>query len=83
MNTLLQMQVFFFLSSVGFIILSILGGIFLFYLIRVTRIFSEIMEKVEKDIDSVGDMTKEMLEDVRDSVVYNFLFGKKRKSRKN
>jgi uncharacterized protein YoxC len=83
MNSLLQSQIFFFISSIGFIILGILAGIFLFYLIRTTKILSQIMDKVEKDVDSIGDTTKEMLEDVRDSAVFSFLFRKKRKSRKD
>ena len=41
------------------------------------------MEKVEKDINNIGDTTKEMLDDVKDSVIFNFLFKKKRRSRKN
>jgi hypothetical protein len=83
MNTLLQSQVFFFISSVGFVLLGILTAVFLFYLIRATKILSKIMDKVEKDVDNIGDTTKEMLEDVRDSAVFSFLFRKKRKSRKD
>jgi hypothetical protein len=83
MNTLLQSQVFFFISSIGFIFLWILVAIFLFYLIRATNTFSRIMDRVEKDIDNIGDTTKEMLNDVRDSIVFNFLFKKKKKRRKD
>ena len=83
MNTLLQSQVFFFISSVGFVALWILVGIFLFYLIRTTKTLSKIMEKVEKDVESVGDTTKEMIEDIRDSAVFGFLFRKKRKHHKD
>jgi hypothetical protein len=83
MNTYLQSQVFFFISSVGFVFLWILLAIFLYYLIRATSAFSRIMEKVEKDIGDIGDTTKEMLDDLRDNVVFKFLFGKKKKSRKN
>ena len=82
MNALLQSQVFFFISSVGFIILGIMVSVFLFYLIRATRAFSNILEKVEKDIDEIGDTTKEIIEDMRDSVVFNFLFRKSRKHNK-
>jgi large-conductance mechanosensitive channel len=81
MDTLLQTQVFFFVSSIGFVLLWILVAIFLFYLIRATNILSKIMEKVEKDVDNIGDTTKEMLEEVRDSVVFNFLFRKRRKKK--
>ena len=83
MNTLLQSQVFFFISSVGFIFLWTLTAVFLFYLIRATNTFSRIMDKIEKNIDNVGDTTKEMLNDVRESVVFNFLFKKKKKYRKD
>jgi hypothetical protein len=83
MNTLLQSQVFFFISSIGFVILGILVAVFLFYLIRASKIFSEIMNKVEKDIDHIGDTTKEMLDEVKDSVIFNFLFRKKKKRRKD
>lgn len=83
MDTFLQMQVFFFISSVGFIVLGILVAVFLFYLIRATDTFSRILERVEKDVDNVGDITKEMLEEVRDSIIFNFLFKKKKKHRKD
>ena len=82
MDTLLQSQVFFFISSIGFVVLWILVAIFLFYLIRTTKILSKIMERVEKDIDNVGDITKEMLEDIRDSTIFNFLFRKKKRAHK-
>lgn len=83
MDPILQMQVFFFISSVGFVIVAIFVGIFLYYLIRATNTLSRILEQVEKDINNIGDITKEMLEDIRDNPIFNFLFGKKRKSRKN
>ena len=82
MNPFLQMQVFFLISSVGFVVLFVLVVIFLFYLIRAMNVFNGILDKMEKDIDKIGDTTKEMLEDVRDSMVFNFLF-KRKKRRKN
>jgi uncharacterized protein YoxC len=67
---------------VGFVLLWILVAIFLFYLIRTTKTLSKIMERVEKDIDNIGDTTKGILNDVRDSVVFNFFFKKKKKAHK-
>ena len=83
MDTLLQSQVFFFISSIGFVLLWVFVAILLFYLIRVTRAFSRIMDKVEDNINRIGDTTKEMLSDLRDSTFFNFLFRKKRKSRRD
>ena len=37
------------------------------------------MEKAEKDINEIGDMTKEMVEDIRDNRFFNFFFPKKKK----
>ena len=79
MDTLLQTQIFFFISSIGFVTLWILVVIFLVYLIRATKTFSKIINKIEKDVDQIGDTTKEMVEDVRESVIFNFLFRKKKK----
>ena len=78
-----QTQIFFFISSIGFVFLWILVAIFLFYLIRATHTFSRILEQIEKDINKIGDTTKEMVEDMKDSMIFNFLFKKKKKSRKD
>jgi hypothetical protein len=83
METLSQAEIFFLISSVGFVILWILAGILLFYLIHIIKTFSQIMDKIERDINKVGDITKEMFEELKNSIVWNFLFKKKRKTRKN
>lgn len=82
MDTLIESQIFFFISSIGFIILGIISLIILFYILRITRSFNRILKKLEKNIDSIGDSTKEILEEVRDSSIFHFLFKKKRKSKK-
>ena len=82
MNATEQSQIFFLVSSFGFIILGFLVAILLVYFIRATSAFSRIMEKIEGDIDKIGDTTKEMIEDMRDSIIFRFLF-KKKKHRKD
>ena len=81
MNT--QSEIFFFISSVGFVTLWILAAIFLIYLIRIMHTFTRIMEKVEKDIDKISETTRDMFLDMRESTVFRFLFGKKRRGRKD
>ncbi len=82
MDPISQSQVFFLISSIGFVLLWVFVAVLLFYFIRAVKTFSRIMDMVERNIDTVGDTTKEMLEDVRESAVFSFLFRKKRKSRK-
>ena len=81
MDAIEQSQVFFFISSVGFIFMWVLVAIFLFYLIRAMNTFSRIMDRIEKDMNNISDTTKDLFEDLRDSKVFNFLFGKKKKHR--
>ncbi len=77
MNEVAQSEVFFLISSVGFVVLGILGTVLLVYLIRISRTFERIIERAERDIDQLGDTTKEMLEEVKDSAVFNLFFRKK------
>mgnify|MGYP001604183953 FL=1 len=81
MTALAQSEIFFFISSIGFIILGVLAAITLVFILRAFRSFSRILEKAEKDIDAIGDTTKEMLGDMRESSVFQFLFRRKRKQK--
>ncbi len=83
MSNILHSEIFFFISSIGFVILAVLLAILIIYIIRATKTFHSIMEKVESDIDNIGDTTKELLEDIRESTIFNFLFKKKKKRSKS
>jgi Na+-transporting methylmalonyl-CoA/oxaloacetate decarboxylase gamma subunit len=78
MDTQAQSEVFFLISSIGFVLLWILGAVFLFYLIRAMRTIDRVVERAEKEVDTISDATKEMIEDIKDSTIFNFLFKKKR-----
>jgi len=83
MDSYTQSQVFFFISSVGFVLLWVFVAIFLFYLIRVASALSRITEKFEKNLDNIGDTTKELLSEMRDNIIFKFLFGKKKRKSKS
>lgn len=72
-----QTQTFFMISSIGFVLLWILTAVLLFYIIRAVRTFSSIMDKLENSLDTIGDTTKELLDDARNSFIYNLIFKKK------
>ena len=73
-----QSQTFFLISSIGFVVLWVLVGIALIYIIRTARTFNRIVDKVEKDVEKIGDASKEMLLDLRDSAIFQFIFGKRK-----
>ncbi len=81
MTNLAQSQIFFFISSIGFIILGILIALVLVYFLHLLNLSSKILKKIEKDIDSIGDTTRETLDEMRDSNVFRFTFGDKHKKR--
>ena len=75
MGNTTQSQVFFLISSIGFVTLWVLVGVFLYYAIKAVKSFSRIINKIEKDIGEIGDTSKEMVEDIRESTIFQFLFG--------
>lgn len=75
-------QLFFIISSVGFVLLWVLVGIFLFYLIKTMQIFHRMSEKLEKSINEMSDSVEDMVEDIRNHSIYRLIFGSKNKSRK-
>lgn len=82
MENITQSQTFFLISSIGFVLLWVLVGILLIYIIRATRTLNRILDRVEKDIENLGDTTKEMLLDLRDGAFFRFIFGERRKNKK-
>jgi hypothetical protein len=79
----MQSQVFFFISSVGFIVLFALIGWLVIKIITAMETFQRILDKVEAGVDKIGDTTKEVMEDLQDSTVYRVLVGKKKRERKS
>jgi large-conductance mechanosensitive channel len=72
-------DIFFTISSVGFIVLFIILAILLYYVIAAVRAFNELTEKIERNIETVGYAGRELVEDIRDSMAFRFLFKRKRK----
>lgn len=83
MDSFSQMHIFFLISSLGFIVLFILVAVLLLYVIRSVNTAKRILEKVEQNIDHIGDTAKDMLEDLRENIIFKFLFGRKKKRRKD
>ncbi len=59
MDTLIHADIFFFITAIAVIMLSIGGAVVIFYLVRILRRVDEISEKVQSETD-------EMMRDVKD-----------------
>lgn len=76
MDTIESARIFFIISSIGFVLLWVFASVLIWYIIKAVRTFSEIMERIDKDIETIGDTTQELLEDVRNSTLFRLIFGK-------
>ncbi len=79
MESIIQADIFFFISSIAFVILGILAVIVLVYVIKVLHSFMRILEKVEDSMDTIGDVTMELIDEMRDNVFFRMLFKPKKK----
>lgn len=83
MTTLQQADIFFFISSIGFIVLFVIALVLGLYLIRIFKSVSRITEQVERDIDTIGDTAKDFVFDLRESPVFSLFFRKRKKYTKS
>jgi uncharacterized protein YoxC len=82
MNAIPHADIFFLVSTIGFIIIFILLAAVLIYLIRLLNSVARISKKIEKDIDNIGDTAKNFIMQLSDSTIFSWIFGTKKK-RKN
>lgn len=81
MENLLQSEIFFFISSLSFILLTILLSIAVIYIISILRDFKSISRKIKSGADYAGEHVEELAKNLEDSAIYKFIFGKKRKAK--
>jgi hypothetical protein len=73
-------DIFFVISSVGFIVLFIVLAILLYFLIKAVRAFKELTEKIERNVDTVGYASRELIDEMRNSAAFRLLFRPHRRS---
>ena len=78
-QTLLHADIFFFVATIGFSLITICIFICLIYMIGIFRNVKRLTEKIESGMSAVELETREMVEDLRDSTAFKMLFGSKRK----
>jgi hypothetical protein len=53
--------------------------VFLVLCIRAVSSVTSILEKIESNVDTIGDATKDLIEDLRHNVIFRMLFSPKKK----
>lgn len=74
METLIQANIFFFISSIGFIIITILLSVVLFYFIKAGKNLSILSEKLQESFDNSEEFILELKERLENNPILNFFF---------
>ncbi len=89
MDTLVKADVFFFITSIAVIAVTVGILIGIYYIVQTVRRIEGYAETIEKkmkekkeEVDDITDDVKDMVNDIKDSFIYNLLFTKKRKRNK-
>ena len=81
METLIKADIFFFIASVGFIIITFLFIIALYHLIKILKDFEFISDKLQKGVNFASSNLEDLAKNVNESSIFQIIFGKKRKTK--
>ena len=79
MNEIMKSEWFFFISSIGFIVVGLLLSIIMRSIIRALHAFTSLLEKLEAEVQNLGTTAQELLEDFQDSFIYRMIFKPRRR----
>ncbi len=74
-QTLIHADIFFFISSIGFTLVTLVILIGLVYVVSILRKVDRITGKIEAGVETMEEQTKEFVSDLRDSMAFRMLFG--------
>lgn len=76
-QTLVHADIFFFIATICFSLLTLFILIILVYIIGIMRRVKRITEKIESGMSAVQEDTKEFIADLQDSTAFRMIFGSK------
>lgn len=82
METLAKADIFFFVTTIAVVVVSIFLIILLTYTIFALRRLRRIVDIVEKNIDTASEEVKEIMTHIKESFLFNLVFGRKRNHKK-
>ncbi len=73
----MKADIFFFVTTIAVVLVSIFLGVALYYTIVALRKIRELCDTVEKNIDTTNDELKGIISRIKESFLFNLLFTKK------
>lgn len=78
MDTLMKADIFFFVTTIAVVLVSGVVAWALLYIVGAVKRLEAYADKIAENTKDASAEVKEMGEDIRGSILYNFLFKKKR-----
>lgn len=82
-NTLIHADIFFFVATVGFAVLAIACLVFLLYAIIIAHNVKRLTEKIESGVATISEDAKDLVTDIRESILARFFLGKVKKEKRS
>ena len=82
MESILKSEIFFFISSISVILITVIFIIVGFYLIKIMKNFSDISESIKNTVNGATSSLEEVGDNIKESPIFRFFFGKKRSKSK-
>ena len=78
MESIIKADVFFFISSIAIVLMTVMFVIAMFYLIKIMKDFAHISEALRGTVDGATHSLEEIGDHIKGSPIFRFFFGKKR-----
>lgn len=82
METLVKADIFFFVTTIAVIILTIFLSICFYYLAGALRNLRDITQTLKEGVDRAEERVEEFIERIEDNAVFRFIFGNRRTTKK-
>lgn len=83
MESILHSEIFFFITSIFVVILTIIISIAGFYIIKAMKNFSDISNNLKEVVHNTSENIDDFVEQVTESPIFKLLFWKKSKHKKS
>lgn len=79
METLVQANIFFFITSIAVLVISFFLVVLLIKLRRLVSSVNTLVEKLKNTSDFMGEEAKDLIDDIKQSPIFRFMFPRRKK----
>ncbi len=79
METLVQANIFFFITSIAVLVISFFVIVLLIKLRRLVSSVNALVEKLKNTSDYMGEEAKDLIDDIKQSPIFRFMFPRRKK----